>query len=74
MRRKGQPWDARPGEPLNLVWSREKMNLSAREFTQNVETVKDLSQVWSSMPQWDSKRSVLLDDEAMKAVRLEAPS
>lgn len=50
------------------------MNLSAAEFTQNVETVKDLSQVWGALPQWDSKQSVLLDDEAMKAVSRASPS
>jgi hypothetical protein len=64
-------WTAAPGDPLSLVWSREKLGLSTKEFTQNVETVKDLSMIWGAEEgegRWTSERSVLLDDDAPKAV------
>lgn len=64
-------WTAAPGDPLSLVWSREKLGLSTKEFTQNVETVKDLSMIWDAEEgggRWTSERSVLLDDDAPKAV------
>lgn len=66
--RRGQGWDALEDEPLKLVWSREKMGLSAKEFELNVETVKDLDQIFDALPGFGSARTVLLDDEAGKAV------
>lgn len=66
--RRGQGWDALDDEPLRLVWSREKMGLSAKEFELNVETVKDLDQISDALPGFGSERTVLLDDEAGKAV------
>lgn len=65
----GEKWVAREGDPLRLVWAREMMELSEKEFARNVETVKDLSKVWDyEEGRWGSERSVLLDDEAFKVV------
>lgn len=64
-------WVSRPdlGDPLELVWTREDMGLSSHEFSSNVETVKDLDQVWKALGgKWGSERSVLLDDEEEKVV------
>lgn len=59
------------GHPLLLLWSRERMGLTPAEFVGNVETVKDLESVWQALEQgrWGPERSILLDDEAGKAVR-----
>ncbi|KAM0790250.1 hypothetical protein ACM66B_005557 [Microbotryomycetes sp. NB124-2] len=68
-KRRGLPWEAQYGEPLSLIWSRENLGLTAQEFTLNVETCKDLSQVWRARPGWGPERSVLLDDEPAKAAQ-----
>ena len=67
---KGTPWVAQRGEPLWMVFTREMMGLSAKDFAQNVETVKDLEPLWKALGgKWGSERSILLDDEPFKAVR-----
>lgn len=47
------------------------MGLTEIEFEQDIETVKDLGPVWELLEdfRWSQERSVLLDDEASKAVR-----
>lgn len=70
---RGKPWAAKPGDALEMVFSREMMGLSPAEFEQNVETVKDLAGLWKGLGQrWSAERTVLLDDEPFKAVGLPA--
>ncbi|KAL8279303.1 hypothetical protein RQP46_008340 [Phenoliferia psychrophenolica] len=65
---KGMPWVAQSGDALGLVFTREMMGLNAKEFEQNVETVKDLEPVWKSVGgKWSAERTILLDDEPFKA-------
>lgn len=61
-----------PGEALRAIWSREMMGLSKADFNNDVETVKDLDKLWEGLDggRWNADRSVLLDDEAAKAVSL----
>ena len=44
------------------------MGLTADEFVADIETVKDLSKVWSDLEngRWSGSSSVLLDDEPLK--------
>jgi hypothetical protein len=66
---RGVKWDTEDGDILKLVWSRERMKIRKEEFELNVETVKDLDDVWKELGgEWGAERSVLLDDEASKAV------
>ncbi|KAK4049836.1 hypothetical protein OIV83_003892 [Microbotryomycetes sp. JL201] len=69
MTSRGLPWQALPGEALSLVWTRENLGLTAQEFTINVETCKDLGQIWDARPGWGPERTVLLDDEPAKAAQ-----
>ena len=57
-------------EPMLLLWSREMMGLSAAEYNEDVETVKDLESVWRVLQdgRWNLTNSVLLDDDQGKAV------
>lgn len=60
-----------PGFPLKLIWSREMMGLTEREFNEDVETVKDLGKMWdmlSDTVEWGPANTVLLDDEVAKCV------
>lgn len=66
--RRGEAWESREDDALDLVWSRERMGLTEQEFALNVETVKNLDEIWDAMDGFGSARSVLLDDEAGKAV------
>ncbi|SCV73728.1 BQ2448_6158 [Microbotryum intermedium] len=64
----GQVWEAEEGDALALVWSREKMGLTPKEFDLDVETTKDLDPLWRVMGgDLGPKRTVLLDDEMGKA-------
>lgn len=44
------------------------MGLTADEFVADIETVKDLSKVWTDLEngRWSASSSVLLDDEPLK--------
>lgn len=74
----GTAWMSEEGDPLKLVWSRENMGLSTEEFNEDVKTVKDLEGVWKVLGMGKGemdgvkgggvRRTVLLDDEAQKAV------
>ncbi|KAI5479706.1 hypothetical protein MNV49_002965 [Pseudohyphozyma bogoriensis] len=66
---RGKAWETKEGDLLALVWARENLGLSAREFGRNVETVKDLAEVWekTNCGEWGVERTVLLDDEMFKA-------
>lgn len=72
------------GDVVELVWTRENMGLSDRDFKGDVETCKDLEGVWKEFGLGGSeqeegseemrnregaKRTILLDDEPSKAVR-----
>ncbi|SCZ88375.1 BZ3500_MvSof-1268-A1-R1_Chr10-2g02936 [Microbotryum saponariae] len=64
----GQSWEAEEGDALALVWSREKMGLTPREFDLDVETSKDLDPLWRVLGgELGPRRTVLLDDEEGKA-------
>lgn len=56
------------------TWSRSDFGLSPREYAENVATRKDLAKVWAKVTQadgtrWSALNTVLLDNEADKAVR-----
>ncbi|KDE06471.1 hypothetical protein MVLG_03254 [Microbotryum lychnidis-dioicae p1A1 Lamole] len=64
----GQSWEAEEGDALALVWSREKMGLTPKEFDLDVETSKDLDPLWRVLGgELGPRRTVLLDDEEGKA-------
>lgn len=66
--KRGDAWEAKEGEALRYVQTRENMGLTAKEYDADVETVKDLSKIWETLSGTGSERTVLLDDEAGKAV------
>lgn len=72
------------GDVVELVWTRENMGLSDRDFKGDVETCKDLEGVWKEFGLGGSeqeegseemrnregaKRTILLDDEPSKAAQ-----
>jgi hypothetical protein len=66
-----------PGAPLKAVWTRDKLNLSKRDYARKTEAVKDLDSVWRDRDlleagaewRWDMGNTVLIDDDSGKAVR-----
>lgn len=50
------------------LWTRDHMGLSAEQYGQKVDTVKDLSKIWAEFPRFHKNNTVLLDDSASKAV------
>lgn len=62
------------------IWTRERMNLSAHDYNQKVQTTKDLAKVWESLTwfdpytrarsQWGPENTVIIDDSPDKMVSL----
>lgn len=70
----GEPYqvDAVEGDLLDLVLSREDMDLRA-DYHNKVHTLKDLGRVWSKFgikEESGAERTVLVNDDAFDAVRL----
>lgn len=58
------------GRHVSAVFAREDMGLTQAEYESNIETVKDLDLIWRETG-WTARDTVLLDDEAFKAVSVE---
>ncbi|TIA86559.1 hypothetical protein E3P99_03657 [Wallemia hederae] len=52
---------------LLSVLSRECMDMSRKEFTNKVQTYKNLSLVWKKHPQFSQYNTILIDDSSDKA-------
>lgn len=59
---------AREQPRLAGLWTRDNMGLTAAQYGEKVDTVKDLSQIWAQHPRFHKHNTVLLDDSASKAV------
>lgn len=60
---------------LKGIWHRAHMGLTAQDYGKNVQTRKDLAKVWDKAKKqgwgdWSEHNTVLIDNDAAKAVRL----
>ncbi|KAK4521244.1 cysteine desulfurase [Mucor velutinosus] len=54
-------------EPLKLVWSRNHLKLSQKQFNSNVDTIKDLAIVWEHFSnEYNATNTIALDDSPSK--------
>lgn len=56
-------------EKLSLIWDRDSLGLSSKDFNRKVITIKDMKKVWQHYSgKYDATNTILLDDSRKKTV------